>query len=98
MEGISNIISRDIYGEFTIKTERGIKYYDGLVIGTNILLESDGDRYHRTPEELENDAFKTMVAKREGYRLIRFKHINSEKIAKKYLENIENFKELLDLI
>jgi very-short-patch-repair endonuclease len=62
----------------------GYKFYDFKIKNKNIIIEADGDFYHKNPEthgdypatamqrkNMKNDIFKNKLAEANGYRLLR---------------------------
>ena len=47
------------------------KFYDFRIIDTNILIEIDAEGYHRTEAQISNDVYKTELARKKGYKILR---------------------------
>jgi very-short-patch-repair endonuclease len=50
-----------------------VRVYDFYLPKFNMLVEFDGEFFHRLEEQKENDEFKNWMAKDQGYRLVRIK-------------------------
>jgi very-short-patch-repair endonuclease len=47
----------------------------------NLLLEYDGEFWHRLPNQIENDRLKNLIASKCGYKLVRingYKNLNNK--------------------
>lgn len=66
--------------EYGIKVDRSFSVEDRVydIRYKNILIESDGSYWHSLPDVIANDTYKTEIAKRNNYVLLRFS-LDSEK-------------------
>ena len=62
-----------IESQFVLQYHNKIRIYDFYLPAFNLLIEYDGDFFHRLKIQQENDAFKNKIAKEQGYRLARIK-------------------------
>ena len=72
LDKLEPLINEKIIRQFCILTERGRRFYDGLIKSSDTLIEVDGECWHTTPTATENDEFKNIVAQKHGYKLIRY--------------------------
>jgi len=85
---IENLLSK--YGfkfkpYFSLKENKKIRFYDFKLLNTDVLIECDGTYWHSLPDRIKNDKYKNLLAKNNGYNIIRFKEVDIRK---------ENFEEL----
>lgn len=52
------------------------KYFDFYIPLMNLLVEVDGEYWHRFPQAIKNDLEKHVIAKEAGFKLLRLTHIN----------------------
>ena len=71
----------------------GNKLFDILLVGTNILIEIDGELYHNSEDEVANDAFKTHLAVSHGFHLHRL-YIEKDTIQERNQKVIKCLKDL----
>ena len=68
---LESLIGEKIVRQFCISSSRGRRYYDGYISSINTLIEVDSTYWHSSPKLIENDKFKTQLAKDNRYKLIR---------------------------
>lgn len=85
-----------VYREFKIKN----RYFDFMLPDLNIIIERDGEQHYKDvslfsrnaknylAKQIKNDAYKTKIAKAEGYKINRIPFWLSEKDVKIEIENI----------
>lgn len=85
-----------VYREFKIKN----RYFDFMLPDLNLIIERDGEQHYKDvslfsrndknylAKQIKNDAYKTKIAKAEGYKINRIPFWLSEKDVKIEIENI----------
>lgn len=64
--------------------------FDFLLLGTNLLIETDGVYFHNRPSQIIKDDLQEKYAKEKGYKVIRFTDIEIKKTQGKCFEAIKN--------
>lgn len=92
---IENMNLEFIYQKGTKKQTLGtVRFFDFYIPSLNLIIEADGEFWHRQPDRVEIDIAKTQAALDEGYRFLRI----SDKLFSRDMSKTEDTDLLIELI
>jgi hypothetical protein len=83
LDKLAELLNKPIERQYSLRS----KLFDGKI--DNVLIEVDGEYWHRTKEQKNNDELKNTLAKEEGFELIRIPIRRIEQVEKVISSNPE---------